>query len=80
MSIKIEVIEHSKPDLPVCKMNCDEQLAPWLENYELTKFFKEIIRSDFEIPYFPKYSEIEKYSRFSQAAMLSKIIDELVQL
>jgi hypothetical protein len=36
--MKIELIEHEKPKLPVCKMKCDGGLAEHLNNFELTKF------------------------------------------
>jgi hypothetical protein len=36
MSIKL--LEHDKPDLPICVMSCDNGLADHLNEYELTKF------------------------------------------
>lgn len=36
--MKYQIIQHKKPDLPICKMKCDEPLAEHLNNYELTKF------------------------------------------
>jgi hypothetical protein len=41
MNKKIELVIHEKPDLPICKMNCDGGLAKHLEKYELTKFFNQ---------------------------------------
>jgi hypothetical protein len=34
----ISIIEHDKPDLPTCHMNCDDPLHPKLDKFELTKF------------------------------------------
>ena len=36
--MKISIIQNDKPELPLCKMNCDEKLGEHLEKYELTKF------------------------------------------
>ena len=33
----ITIKELDKPDLPICKMNCDSDLAEHLNDYELTK-------------------------------------------
>lgn len=38
MSTNIKLITNKKPDLPICKMICDVELNPNLNNYELTKF------------------------------------------
>jgi hypothetical protein len=37
----ISIKENKMPDLPVCKMNCDNGLSPHLNDYDLTKFFNE---------------------------------------
>lgn len=34
----ISILKHDKPNLPICKMNCDEPLSKKLNKYELTKF------------------------------------------
>lgn len=34
----IKIKQNQKPDLPICKMNCDVELHPKLNKYELTKF------------------------------------------
>lgn len=39
--MKIEIIEHEKPDMPQCKMLCDAGLHDKLEKYELTKFLNQ---------------------------------------
>lgn len=36
--MNIRLIKNVKPDLPICKMNCDIELNKNLNNYELTKF------------------------------------------
>lgn len=36
--MKFTIIENDKPDLPMCKMRCDDGLAEHLNNFELTKF------------------------------------------
>lgn len=36
--MNIRLIKNEKPNLPVCKMNCDVELNPNLNKYELTKF------------------------------------------
>jgi adenylate kinase len=38
MGKKIQVKINEKPDLPICKMNCDKELHPKLNKYDLTKF------------------------------------------
>jgi len=38
MSVNIRLIENDKPNLPICRMNCDKELNPNLNKYELTKF------------------------------------------
>jgi len=38
MSINIKLIKNNKPNLPICKMNCDKELNENLNKYELTKF------------------------------------------
>ena len=35
----IKIIQKNKPDLQVCKMNCDKELAPHLNDYEMFKHF-----------------------------------------
>lgn len=37
--MSISLINHKKPELPVCKMNCDKGLGDHLNKFELTKFF-----------------------------------------
>jgi len=34
----VKIKKNQKPDLPICKMICDEELHPKLNKYELTKF------------------------------------------
>jgi len=36
--MKLSLKENSKPDLPVCVMNCDNGISDHLNNFELTKF------------------------------------------
>jgi len=36
--MNIKLIQNKKPNLPVCKMVCDNELNPNLNKYELTKF------------------------------------------
>jgi len=33
----ISIKENDKPELPICKMNCDSDLAEHLNDYDLTK-------------------------------------------
>lgn len=35
----LHIKENDKPDLPICKMKCDNPLADHLDKYELTKYF-----------------------------------------
>ena len=35
--MKIHIMENKTPDLPICSMKCDRQLAPHLDKYEITK-------------------------------------------
>jgi hypothetical protein len=34
----ISIKKNIKPNLPICKMNCDEDLSPKLNNYDMTTF------------------------------------------
>jgi hypothetical protein len=38
MTANITLIKNDKPNLPVCRMSCDNELNPTLNKYELTKF------------------------------------------
>lgn len=38
INVNLKLIKNKKPELPVCKMNCDDELSKTLNKYELTKF------------------------------------------
>ena len=69
--MSISLIKHDKPNLKVCKMNCDDGLSEKLNAYELTKFLNKHNTSIFVgKPGSGKTSMI--YSLFKSSKLLKK--------
>lgn len=74
MSIKI--IEHEKPNLPICQMLCDSKLSDKLDNYELTSFLNN--HSTTLLIGRPRSGKTSLlYSFFKSKKLMNKVFDKI---